>query len=165
MSDVDSSSSFGHVCLQLLSEFLLGEPVKVSLLPLYFLYPFCFFNFTSPPLCDFTQWENWAESYEPPTLPWLLLFFSFCHLASNHHLEIHPTIKSFSRNLAPQSRNTRRSRSGWAVQIQSWRVFTLLFLQSVIRHGLGRQTQRWRRQVKATSIQNRHHHQQGQQQW
>lgn len=71
---------FGYVCLQLPSEFLLGEPVKVSLLPLYPLYLLCFFNFTSLTTCvlgDFTWWENQAESFETPTLPWLLLFFSF----------------------------------------------------------------------------------------
>lgn len=50
---------------------------------------------------------------------------SFCHLATNHHLEIYPTIKSFSRNLPPRLWNARWSRSGWAVQSQSWSVCTL----------------------------------------
>lgn len=104
------------------------------------------------------------QSYETPTLPWLLLFFSFCHFASNHHLEIYPTIKSFSRNLAPRSWNARRSRSGWAVRSQSWSVSALLFLQSVICHVLGRQMQHRRRQLKASSMLSRHHRQQEQQQ-
>ncbi len=140
-----------------------GIPAS-SLFP---LSPLCFFSSPSPTVCvlsNFTYWENRAESCEPPNLSWLFLSFSFCHLASNHHLKIHPTIKSFSRNLALQSWNARRSRSGWAVQIQSWSVFTPLFLQSVICHGLGMQTQHWRRQVKATSTQNRHQHKQLQQQ-
>lgn len=31
---VDSSPSFRHICVELLSEFLVEEPVKISLLPL-----------------------------------------------------------------------------------------------------------------------------------
>lgn len=90
--------------------------------------------------------EKIEQSFETPTLLWLLLFFSFCHFASNHHLEIYPTIKSFSRNSAPQSWNVRWSRSGWAVQSQSWSLFTLLLWCC-----------RQRRHVKASLIQNGHH--------
>lgn len=73
MSDVDSSPRFGHICLQLLSEFLLREPLKVSLLPLYFLYPLLQFDF----LCEFTCWEKGEQSDETLTLPWPFLLFSF----------------------------------------------------------------------------------------
>lgn len=102
------------VCLQLLSEFLLGQPVKVSLLHLYFLYPPCFFIFTS-----LRKSSRVIRNSHPALAAY------FCHLATNHHLEIYPTIKSFSRNLAPRLWNARWSRSGWAVQSQSWSVCTL----------------------------------------
>lgn len=121
MSDVDSSLHFGHVCLQLPSEFLLGKPVNVSLLPLHFLYPLCFFSFTSLAACvlsDFTWWENRAESYETPTLPWLFLSVISPRIIiwkSTPQLSHFPGIW--------QSWNARRSRLGWALQSPSWSIF------------------------------------------
>lgn len=50
---------------------------------------------------------------------------SCCHLATTDHLEIYPTIKSFSRNPALQTWNARQSLSGWATQSQSWTVYRL----------------------------------------
>lgn len=67
-------------------------------------------------------WENQASVIRN-SHPALAAYF--CHLATNHHLEIYPTIKSFSRNLAPRLWNARWSRSAWAVQSQSWSVCTL----------------------------------------
>lgn len=91
----------GHFCLLPLSEFLLGEPVE--LLPLYILL--------LPPLQPLP--DHLSLSHIPygdhlprnssPQVSRPVPTVSCCHLAISDHLEIYPTIKSFSRNLAVQT--------------------------------------------------------------
>ena len=70
MSDVDGSPRSGHVCLQLLSEFLLGEPVRVSRPPLDLLSSP---SVSSPlPLSELVS--SVISPVEPPPAP---PFFSF----------------------------------------------------------------------------------------
>lgn len=86
------------------------EPVELPPPPIYHLYLSCI------PYGDHLPGNPSPQVSRPvPTV-------SYCHLATSDHLEIYPTIKSFSRNLAVQTWNARQSSSGWATQSQSWTV-------------------------------------------
>lgn len=148
MPDADSSPHFGHVCLQLPSEcFSLGQPATASPLPLCFLYPLPFLQLylqrpkAIPP--DEKKKKHRGESHETPTLPWLtrLPFLFFLSFRPGIIIwKSTPTIKSFSRNLAPRSRKARRSRSGRGCAKARARAAYLLSssFRSVICHVLGK---------------------------
>lgn len=81
------------------------------------------YGIPASPLFPLSRLFGFLLSYQPQwfhlfrhtttTLPRLLLTLCLSViLPSNHHLEIYPVIKSFSRNLAPLSWNARWSRSG-----------------------------------------------------
>lgn len=94
--DVGCSQPFG--ALQLLSEVLLGENLWRYLLSLYPLSSSVYHLYLShiPPGGHLLRNSSPEVSRPVPTV-------SCCHLATSDHLEIYPTIKSFSRNPALQT--------------------------------------------------------------
>lgn len=113
--DVECSQPFGP--LQLLSWVLAGETCRCTS-SLCILYPLCLSSLPLSHGVHLLRNSSPGDSRPIPTV-------SCCHFATSDHLEIHPTIKSFSRNPALQTWNARQSLSGWAVQSQSWTVYRL----------------------------------------
>lgn len=96
-----------------------GKPVEVLPLSVSFI-PSVYHLYLSHIPHGVHLLRNWS-----PEAPRPVPTVSCCHLATSDHLEIYPTIKSFSRNPALQTWNARQSLSGWATQSQSWTVYRL----------------------------------------